>query len=737
MAESSASEAPLADNASFDFPVRIVAICIIAMVAVVLFSGFVSWSAGNRIQAITSSQSAVRSSADRLQHYGDVLELTAELAVETGRPEYVDRFYRTRPKLRTSLTELRRAIRLPENEATARQVDRADRKLSKIEARALDLALSGESQSARVLLKTPPYTELVETYQAGLEAIQRRSRDYRERTERSVLWLMWANVASSLAALLLIVLAWFLIVRPAKKWGRRLYEAREAAESATRAKSDFLATMSHEIRTPLNSIIGFTDLLLEDSSLNARQRRQIGLVHTSGEALLTVLNDVLDFSKIEADKVEIESEAFAIHALVDSSVSVLGAQAEAKGLKLGCLIDPRVCAFYAGDQGRIRQVLLNLLNNAIKFTVSGSITVSVTREREMAGADLLCFTVVDTGCGIADDRRSRLFQHFSQADASITREYGGTGLGLSISKRLVELMGGEIGVISESEKGSTFWFTIPLQRASRPTVGPAGISTPSNASARILLVEDLPVNQELACAILRREGYRVDTADDGTHALRMIQNRPYDLVLMDIQMPKMDGITATRLIRKLDGPASRVPILAMTANVMPQQIREFLQAGMNGHIAKPIRQTELRETLVRVLASAPANEADAAIATADIGPSFDPEIYAKVCDLLDPSRLEIHLAGLDQSLSDLFDSPVLPDGFAKAAHKLASQAGMLGFSALSKSCQLLEQASDAGEDLVSPAASARAQADLARGMIPQLIASLRDRKSAMPQSRAG
>jgi PAS domain S-box-containing protein len=392
-----------------------------------------------------------------------------------------------------------------------------------------------------------------------------------------------------------------------------LEEARRAAEAATAAKATFLANMSHEVRTPLNSIIGFTDLLLDDPTLGERKRHQLGIVQKSGNLLMTIVDDILNLSKLEAGKLELHPEPFAVEALIDNSTSIIRAIAEAKGLQLTTWIDPQAAPYHLGDEGRLRQVLLNLLNNALKFTAAGSIKVEVQRVLATASVDRLRFSVTDTGPGIAIEKQHRLFKQFSQTDASVSREYGGTGLGLAISKSLIDLMGGHIGAFSTEGVGSTFWFEIDLPRTGVPSLPeplPAQAGDHLVArTARILLVEDVPFNQELAEAILLRAGHRVRIAGDGIEALKALAQEDFDVILMDVQMPRMDGITATRRIREMDGPKSQVPIIAMTANVLAEQVREFTAVGMNGHVAKPIRQPELHAAIAAVLAGGESGEA--------------------------------------------------------------------------------------------------------------------------------
>jgi len=488
-----------------------------------------------------------------------------------------------------------------------------------------------------------------------------------------------------------------------------LEKTRLAAESATAAKSVFLANMSHEIRTPLNSIIGFTDLLLEDPAMDARHRRQLELIQNSGGALLTVVNDILDLSKLEAGKVELDCRPFVIEMFVDNTVSIVQRSAEEKGLAVHVSLDRDMRPYYLGDEDRLRQILLNLINNAVKFTAQGSVSVTARRLSAGASADRLRFEVIDTGEGISPAKQDRLFQQFTQADSSVSREHGGTGLGLSISKSLVEIMDGTIGVESSEGAGSTFWFELDLPAAEPP----ARIATPSALAGaqtgHILLAEDLPINQELACAILARAGHSVDVASNGLEAVRMVQATKYDLILMDIQMPKMDGIAATLAIRKLEGDVRDIPIIAMTANVLPEQLKEFKRVGMNGHIAKPVKQPRLHGEIQRILAGSRSIEASGEENAANVE-FFDEETYSKIAGLLPPDRLQTHLGSFEQQLRTLF-SETDPAVLKATAHKLISQAGMFGFSILSGRCRDLEEACEGNLAPDVPLAAAQLAAD--------------------------
>jgi len=378
--------------------------------------------------------------------------------------------------------------------------------------------------------------------------------------------------------------------------------AKEAAEQASQAKTEFLAAMSHEIRTPLNAILGFTSLLCEANHLMPDDRRKLDVIHSSGAALLTIVDDILDFSKVEAGRIELDLRSFALPRLVEQVLAVARGVAAAKDLDIRSEIDACVPHRVVGDPDRLRQVLLNLLNNAVKFTPRGSVTLSLHCADSTGPDARLRFTVTDTGIGIAKEHQARLFQRFSQAHGSIQRDFGGTGLGLAIAKRLIGLMGGVIGFESAPGQGSAFWFTLTLPVASEPeaAVPPMRTEQPlAPPSARILLVEDVDINQELARAVLTGAGYAVEIASNGAEAVMAVQHGAYDVVLMDVQMPVMDGIAATERIRNLPGPQRHVPIIAMTANVLPEHVGRLKAAGMDDHIGKPFQKQALLDALLK------------------------------------------------------------------------------------------------------------------------------------------
>ena len=515
-------------------------------------------------------------------------------------------------------------------------------------------------------------------------------------------------VVAFLFALLFVSLYIGPIIRVTETAFSKLEKTTAKALEAARLKSEFLANMSHEIRTPMNGVLGMIELLSR-SQLDEKQRRFLGTLRTSAGGLMSVLNDILDFSKIEAGKMELREETCRVHALVDDVTDLFAARAELRGVQLIAEIENDVPTQVEADTERVRQVLSNLVGNAVKFTERGRIVVRASVEEHKGQVFQLRFEVIDTGIGIEPALQGKLFEAFSQVDGSLTRKHGGTGLGLAICKQLVELMKGRMGVTSEPGKGSNFWFVLPLRRLeSTGTLelpSPLGArplatlpSSADGASRRILVAEDNPINQEVLREVLSELGYQAHIVENGLQALLALEQEAYPLVLMDCQMPELDGYAAAREIRRREQGARHVSLVAVTAHAFEGERQKALAAGMDDYVTKPISGAVLNEVIQRWWPKSLSREPESGERLASHGLDAAAGVVEPVPLALDPDvrRSEAvakiflkHVPGQVASIGQAIESGDLAT-LSSAAHKLKGSCLAVGVPRMAELCAALE-----------------------------------------------
>ncbi len=585
-------------------------------------------------RATTSITDASQTSAKLAQIHGDLVSINRErgfvirAAKESGDRRWESRYRSLGAQLDKRLHDASVLAVSPAVKAAAARASQARQRAAPAEARAFTQIRKGNAVKASQIISDPHYVADADAYNMAVDKLLTATWDHVEHQRVAAQGTIRFALMCAVLVLIVLSIIWYAILRDAQKRGaalavaqaellayrdkleqrvrertQALKKARDKSESASKAKSEFLAVMSHEIRTPLNGILGMTTALIE-TKVSDDQRSMLNVVEQSGASLLTILNDVLDMSKIEAGEFTLNKADFTFDEISHSSLEMFGNAARSKNLTFDVHSTISPDTRFTGDAARIRQVLNNLLSNAVKFTNEGGIDVKLSEETDKQGATHLCIAVHDTGPGIPEKSQHSVFDRFTQVDSSLSRAHEGTGLGLAICKELVCSMGGEIDLKSEPGKGSCFRFFVTVKKCetleiekSQPKARSRNDKPVKKAkrALRILVAEDNPTNRMVIKSILSHAKADVTFVEDGCEAVKTWQSQPFDLVLMDIQMPQMNGVEATQAIRKIENDEAmpHIPIVAVTANAMPHQRKEYLAAGMDDHVAKPIEPQRL------------------------------------------------------------------------------------------------------------------------------------------------